>query len=276
MITPLVDAHVHCWDPRVLHYPWLAEEPVFDRPILPAEIGRSAQQTAMIFVQAAASPNQAIAEVEWVLDQHWPELAGIVADVRLGALDLSELLETYSRLPQVVGTRHILQDSPPGEVNTSTNSAGLAQLGEAGLVFDATVRADQLKELASLHARTAEVAVVLNHLGNPPVDAGFASRESRSWLEGIRSVAAQQTATVKLSGVPWDNRSRPFFEATLDAFGFERAMLGSDFPVTDPGERRWDEVADILAPTAESRSSLRWRTASRVYGLASPSERTHS
>lgn len=274
--TLLVDAHVHVWDPRALRYPWLAGAPRLERPVLPADLDRSAHATSMIFVQAAAAADQALAEVDWVLAQTWPELAGIVADVRLDSPELPALLRAYARAPQVVGVRHILQDAEPGEVDTAEKADGLARVGHAGLVFDATVRAEQLEELAALHGRAAEVAVVLDHLGNPPVASGFASDLSRSWLSGIRKVASRPTATVKLSGVPWNDRSRPFFEAALDAFGVERSMLGSDFPVTDPGERRWDEMADILVPTAENLAALRWRTAARTYGLAPSPERTSS
>jgi L-fuconolactonase len=275
-VEPLVDTHVHVWDPRLLRYPWLEGEPDLARPVLTADIDRSAGATSMVFVQAAAEPEQALTEVEWVLAQDWPELSGIVADARLGAPSLPTLLETYAHVPSIVGVRHILQQAEPGAIDTVEMREGLQQVGEAGLTFDATVRADQLHELSRLHRHADSTVVILDHLGNPPVAAGPSSEEGLAWREGIERLAAQPRTAIKLSGVQWDDRSRPFFEVALDAFGVDRAMLGSDFPVTDPGKRRWDEVADILAPTAGHREALRSRTANVTYGLTLPSERTAS
>jgi L-fuconolactonase len=177
-------------------------------------------------------------------------------------------------VPQVVGVRHILQALQPRQIHTEAIAHGLRSVGANGLTFDATVRADQLSELARLHDEAAETVLVLDHLGNPPVYAGFTSVEAADWRKGMRLVAARPHALVKLSGVPWTAASRPFFEAAVDVFGVERSILGSDFPVTVPGKRRWDEVADILAPTSEIRDALRWRTAARTYGIDPAPDRT--
>lgn len=273
MNSPLVDTHVHVWDPRILRYPWLNNVPALDRTVLPHDIDRQAGATAMIFVQAGCLPEQAGGEVRWVVGLDWPELSGIVADIRLDGPGLSDRLDELVREPLVVGVRHILQDHAPDTIATDAYGAGLIGLADRGLVFDATVRADQLQELADLHSRAPDAVIVVDHLGNPPVHAGWHSDEAAAWRAGIRAVAHHSSANVKLSGVRFTDAAAPYFREALDAFGFNRAMLGSDFPVTDPGERRWERVADALSPTAESIDALRWRTASTVYGVQPRPER---
>lgn len=274
MISPLTDAHVHVWDPRVLRYPWLDDVPALDRTVLPHEIDRRSGASAMIFVQAGCLPEQARREVRWVVGLDWPELSGIVADIRLGAPGVSDRLEELGSEPLVVGVRHILHDHAPDTIATDAYSSGLTLAAARSLVFDATVRADQLQELADLHSRAADAVLVVDHLGNPPVHAGWHSDEAAAWRTGIRAVAHRPSANVKLSGVPFTDAAAPYFREAIDAFGFDRAMLGSDFPVTDPGERRWEQVADTLSPTAENLHALRWRTAAAVYGVRPRPERT--
>ncbi|MFF1876143.1 amidohydrolase family protein, partial [Kitasatospora herbaricolor] len=217
---------------------------------------------------------QAVREVRWVAGLDWAELAGIVADIRLDAADLHERVDELVPESLVVGVRHILQDLPPNAFTTAAHSAGLSVVAAHGLVFDATVRADQLAELATLHASAPSAVLVVDHLGNPPVHAGWHSADADAWRSGIRAVAREPNAYVKISGVSYSEQAAPFIREALDAFGFNRAMLGSDFPVTVTGERRWEQVADTLSPTAEFIEALRWRTANTVYGAQPRPERT--
>src|SRR6185437_1192262 len=76
----IVDAHVHVWDPRALTYPWLEDAGGAAAPHLPDAIDRAhGQSTRMVFVQADCLPEQSVAEVRWVAESAWPELAGVVA-----------------------------------------------------------------------------------------------------------------------------------------------------------------------------------------------------
>lgn len=220
----------------------------------------------MIFVQAAADASQALDEVRWVLSLDWPELSGIVADARLDGEGLPNLLRAYEDFAEIVGVRHILRGEHRA-IDSTAMADGLAAVAHQGLAFDATVRADQLVDLAHLHARVPEARVVLDHLGDPPIALGFASAQAREWLEGIRALAEQDKVLTKLSAVPWNESARPFIEAALCSFGSARVMLGSDFPITPRSESSWERAADLLALSWEEREDLRWRTASRTYRI---------
>lgn len=261
----LVDAHVHVWDPGVLRYPWLDDETTLNRPMLPDGIDRSAHATAMIFVQAACRFDQAMAEVEWVLRQPWPELAGLVADVRLDDHSLASLLTAYAGLPDVVGVRHLLHNFGAGELLSPAMKAGLSEIRHCDLTFDATLRADQLAEFARLRESAHYPTTVLDHLGDPPTEAGLGSREGRRWLDGVALLAGQPNTFLKVSGLRDAPAALPFVEAGVALFTAQRTMLGSDFPVTEAS--RWEAIPDALNLSPDDRATLRWRTAARAYRI---------
>jgi len=267
----LIDAHVHVWDAHSLRYPWLDAHPELDRTVYPVDAG---PDTSAIFVQADCLPGQGMAEVRRVEALDWPGLAGIVAFAPLehGAAAETVLAELVEH-PLVVGVRRLLQDEPAGFIAAPGFVAGLAAVAMRGLVFDATVRTDQLDELARVHQAVPDLTVVLDHLGNPPLADGLASAAGQQWLRGIRALAADPAVVVKLSGkAAGDERGLGFVLATLDAFGPDRMLLGSDYPLTVSGDaeayRHWARTADTaLGLTGEERAAVRRGTAIRTYGL---------
>ena len=265
----LVDTHVHVWDRDRLRYPWLEASPE-----LPRVAGPIDSDTQAIFVQADCVPEQGIAEVRYVESLDWPALAGIVAFAPLEASTVSTALEELAAHALVVGIRRLLQDEPAGFATSASFVAGLASVARHGLVFDATVRADQLDELVRVSQAVPELVIVLDHLGNPPLAEGLDSTAGRDWLREISALASQPGVVAKLSGAVAgdERRGRPFALAALDAFGPDRLLLGSDHPLTVPNDaelyERWAATADAaLGLTADERAAVRRDTAIRTYGL---------
>ncbi|MEO6532241.1 MAG: amidohydrolase family protein [Pseudolysinimonas sp.] len=275
-MSSLIDSHVHVWDPQVNEYGWL--EGVLDRPYLPAEYHAAAPEvTGVIFVQADA--RDGLAEARWVSELDWPELLGIVAHapLELGG-GVAAYLDEVRGVNKVVGIRRLLQDEPLAFFESDALRAGLATLAGSGLVFDACVRTGQVSALTRLLASVPELPVVLDHLGKPPVAAG----DDGSWERDLRELAALPQVRVKLSGMAPEaapaellGQVRPWLETALDAFGAERCMVGSDWPVSavtshgqSPGA--WiDLVLDDLGAAPAEREQLAWRTAAAFYGVAS-------
>jgi len=274
-MTPLIDSHVHVWDPAVNHYAWLSGE--LARPYLPDEYRAGAPQTTgVIFVEADAGDS--LSEAHWVASLDWPELLGIVAQAPLerGAA-VADPLERLRGSDRVVGIRRQLQDEPIAFFDHPGLLAGLRVLAQTGLPFDACVRHNQLPALTALLAQVPELPVVLDHLGKPPV----AWSDDGTWARELRALAALPQVRVKLSGLapegspdrPVRDQAKDWLLTGLDAFGPERCMLGSDWPVSAisaPREAPGEWLAHVLSDVAASdgdRDWLSWRTASAFYGV---------
>jgi L-fuconolactonase len=271
----LIDSHVHIWDPTALEYSWLEGD--LDRPYLPAEYRAGAPATTgVIFVEAG--PSDKAGEVAWAESLGWPALLGVVAHAPLEqgrgvATELAALREAG----RTVGVRRLLQDEPLEFFEHPGLLAGLRALADFGLPFDACIRHYQLGALTSLLAQVPDLPVVLDHLAKPPVATG----DDGTWERELRALAALPQVSVKLSGMPpelsddqeWVSAARPWLEVALDAFGADRAMVGSDWPVSAMPPRRlapgeWlSMVLDELAASPTEREFLSWRTASRFYGV---------
>lgn len=274
-MSRLIDSHVHIWDPTALEYSWLEGE--LDRPYLPADYQAGAPATTgVIFVEAG--PADKPGEVAWAASLGWPELLGVVAHAPLekGGGVVTEL-EALREAGPTVGIRRMLQDEPLAFFEHPGLLEGLSALAQTGLPFDACIRHHQIAALTALLAKVPELPVVLDHLAKPPVATG----DDGTWERNLRALAAMPQVSVKLSGMPPEMRddqdlvsaALPWLEIALDAFGADRAMVGSDWPVSALAPRRlapgaWlSMVLDELAASPAEREQLSWRTASRFYGV---------
>ncbi|MGW9631414.1 amidohydrolase family protein [Agromyces sp. NPDC055520] len=288
-MTRLLDTHVHVWDPTRFDYPWLSGLPTVDRPFLPADIDRADGATArMVFVEADCAPAFALDEVQWVagFGDAWPELAGIVAAADLRAPDLAARLDVLTSNGPVVGVRHQLQSERASDFADPELVAGLRLTAERGLTFDACVTHDQLPELVTLLGAVPDLDVVLDHLGKPPVDDGIVSAAGRAWGAAIERLAELPRVRVKLSGLAAEASDRTLFDVNADAFiahavavfGVDRAMIGSDWPVSaELGVggtlKAWlDRLRRVTGATGDEWSALEFRTGSRFYGLDGSAE----
>jgi len=281
----MVDSHVHIWNPAVLDYAWLADAHGLNHPFLPADLPHTPQNTrAAVFVQADCRDDQALKEVDWVsgLRTDWPQLAGIVAFAPISKgdaveQDLGQLLER----PLVRGVRQLFQDRDESFMLHPDTLAGARQVADAGLVFDACIRSAQLAPLAEFARRVPGLAIVLDHMGKPPIASG----ELNAWRSGLQELVPCGNVVVKISGAGAEadpNRALapqalPFIQETLDLFGAERCMVGSDFPVslTHPGAYLdWiTTVEQAMAGASEGeRRKVAQETAVRVYRLEAAAE----
>lgn len=274
---PFVDAHVHFWDRAVFRYDWL-ETTALPFRFLPDDLGGAAE--SLVFVQADCAPEQGLAEAGWAaaLVRAQSAQGAVVAFAPVeDAAALPGWIDRLLGVPAVAGVRRLLQDEPDDLLESSSLADGIRRLGDAGLSFDACVRHGQLPALLTLVRAAPEVDVVLDHMGKPPVRDGWSSPAAERWHASIRALAAEPRTTVKLSGLaleaapgPLLEQVQPFVSAALEAFGPQRCMLGSDFPVSAAppdavpyGE--WFSGLARLVDTPHERDALLRGTALRVY-----------
>jgi L-fuconolactonase len=270
----LIDSHLHLWDPAALDYPWLAAEPSLHRAFLLSDLDLSGHEIeGLIVVEAGCRHGQA--ELDWLaqLAVRWPCVRGVVAQVPLEqGRGAAHLLAEAAEQPLTVGVRRNVQDEPGGFMLAEPMVTGVQLLGDYGLPFDACVREHQLRELADLVDRCPGVTFVLDHLGKPAI-----MRRRHTWFEDLAALARRPNVVAKLSGLTTEaDRDQwrpadiaPYLAHAIEAFGPNRCMFGSDWPVATLATTygRWVEL--VLEVTAElagaERAAVLAGTASRIY-----------
>ncbi|MDW4572162.1 amidohydrolase family protein [Microbacterium sp. M3] len=257
----VVDGHLHLWDPDVLTYEWL--EGRLLRSFGPDDLDLALQDApeadcGFVFVQADCAPDQSIAEADWVasLASRVP-VRGIVAHAPMEDPAATEAhLAAFAERPLVVGVRRLLQSEPEGFCLRPGFLRSAQALAAAGLSFDACVRWEQLPDVVALADALPDLGIVLDHLGKPEVGTPEVAdpADGTPWAESLRDLARRPNVVCKVSGLPaespgeWtDAQLRPFLDVALDAFGPERLLFGSDWPVSVPFGRWLATVSDWLA-----------------------------
>ncbi|MFE9204107.1 amidohydrolase family protein [Micromonospora sp. NPDC007230] len=274
----IVDAHHHLWDPAVRTYPWMAGDAL--APIRRAytladlRVAAGDRVGATVLVQTVSSVTEteeflATAEASAGL------VAGVVGWVDLTRPDVDVELDRLRAGP-LVGVRHQVEDEPdPDWLLRDEVTRGLADLGARGLAYDILVRAPQRAAALATVRRCDDVRFVIDHAGKPAIGSG----EWEPWASWIVAMARCEGVVCKLSGLiteaVWDDwdatRIRPYAEHVLSAFGADRVMFGSDWPVCELAGCYRDVLAltdELLAGcTAIERAAVLGGTARRVYAL---------
>ena len=191
--------------------------------------------------------------------------------------------------PKVLGP---LVGTPEGLYRDKTFREGFAQLAPLGLSFDAWMLEPQLSDLVDLARAFPDTAIVLDHVGTPlgiGVYAGKREERFAVWRDDIKALAACPNVVVKLGGLampfagfevgdgpePLSTRLAalwaPYIETCIDAFGAERCMFESNFPVdlfTCPYDVLWNALKlTAKGCSADEKAALFSGTAKRVYRL---------
>jgi L-fuconolactonase len=266
---PPIDAHVHVWDLTRRGLPWLPDgHPLRrDHSLVDLASASGGHLPDVVLVQADADP----LEVTDLLDlaATTPSVLGVVGWIDLLADDIVHQLTTVtqhaekrSALGKLVGIR-----SPPTDQtdpDTLTDPAllrGVQAATDAGLAIDLLLRPPALLGAARLAHAVPDARLVLDHLGNP-------SCTDADWRTGMKALAEYPNVTVKLSGIahlPDDDLAR-LIGITLDLFGSDRLMFGSDWPVCTLSSSRAAVVRRTteLLPAAAHNDVFRG-TAQRIY-----------
>jgi len=233
-----IDSHQHFWRYRPQDYPWIDEgKGLLKRDFLPEDLEPllSAQRfDGCIAVQAAHTPD----ETRFLLDlsDRHPFVRAVVGWVDLCAPDVERRLAELARYPRLKGIRHIAQDEPDDRFLAREDVVGgIAALEPLGLAYDILIFARQLPAALELVRRLPRQRFVLDHIAKPEIAAGRVS----PWKEQLRELAAAPNVCCKLSGMvteaKWKGWTpadfRPYLDVVFEAFGPDRLMIGSDWPV---------------------------------------------
>jgi len=294
----VVDPHIHFWDLKTHHYPWLAnpgksfvgDARELKHDYLIGDLLRDAgplQVLKLVHVDANHDPADPVEETRWLQDVADHEGHGlpnaIVAGADLSADNAHEVLEGHAAFANTRGIRQILNV----HANPLYDYVGRHYMRESqwrknfdllkrySMSFDLQLYPSQMKEAAELAQEHPDTQFIVNHAGM------FVDRSSvegfRAWRDGLRALAACPNVAVKISGLAmfdhqWSIESfRPYVLETIDTFGCERAMFASNFPVdrlfaTYGG--LWNAYASIVKDLRDTEKEALFKSnAERIYRI---------
>jgi L-fuconolactonase len=272
-----IDAHQHFWHYAPVRDSWITDEmSVLQRDFLPEHLETELVEQG-IDGSVAVQADQSEDETRFLLQlaQRHPFVVGVVGWVDLRAADVAERIEQFSRFERLCGVRHIAQAEPDDFLARGDVVRGIGALGDFGLTYDILVYAHQLPTATSLVEKLPDQPFVVDHLAKPRIREG----ELEPWAAQMSELASHPNVWCKVSGLVTEadwSRWRaedihPYLDVVFEAFGPERLMFGSDWPVCllAASYRRVRELIDEYAAclsTAE-RDKLFGGNAVRFYGL---------
>jgi L-fuconolactonase len=202
-------------------------------------------------------------------------IRGVVGWVDLKSPTTLADLERLAAHPKFVGVRHVVQSEPDGFMRRGDFRRGISMLEPLGLAYDVLIYERQLPEAIEFVRAFPRQRFVVDHIAKPDIK----NRSFDAWSRGMREMAASDNVCCKLSGMvteaDWSDWSvetfSPYIEVVLEAFGPERCMAGSDWPVCTLAAT-YHDVIDIVRRHVERLSpheqeAVLGGTALRVYEL---------
>ena len=245
----MLDAHQHFWKIDRGDYGWMSPEltPLYRdfgpddlRPLLAA-----AGITRTILVQAAETE----AETDFLLGiaAGTDFVAGVVGWIDMLSPEFPARLDHYLAQPKWIGLRPMLQEHDPALIRDPRFRAGLALVARRGVPFDILTHPRHLPEVVAAVRAAPGLHAILDHISKPDMTAPVRAASA----ENIRALGATPGMHCTLSGLvteagpDWTpERIRPFFDVVADAFGPDRLVFGSDWPVCALAARH-DQVVDL-------------------------------
>jgi L-fuconolactonase len=234
----VIDSHQHFWHYTLTDYGWIGEDmAAIQRDFLPEHLLAEMDAVGVdgaISVQA----RQSVAETAWLLDlaRHCERLRGVVGWVPLCDPAVEAELERLAASPALRGVRHVVQGEPDDEFILRPDfNRGIAALWRFELAYDILIFERHLPATLRFVDRHPRQRFIVDHIAKPRLREGLLE----PWASRLRELARRPNVWCKLSGVVTeaDPRAwtvaqlRPYLLTVLEAFGPERVLFGSDWPV---------------------------------------------
>tara|TARA_Y100000588_G_scaffold82822_1_gene87232 strand:+ start:3897 stop:4814 length:918 start_codon:yes stop_codon:yes gene_type:complete len=277
----IIDTHIHLYDTsRDGGVPWPPEDDdVLYRPTLPKhfdEVCRENGVTATVIVEAS----DLVKDNQWVLDlvAHNPRrYIGLVGNLPIGTPGFSGHLERLAADKRYVGIR--MRQRPGGDAFfTDAVWRDLRLLAEKGLVLDVLLANFSLEDIVLVAEKVPGLKIMINHVTGLMITGAPAEP---AWADKVRAAARFPNVYCKVSGIfqrsgkmpaPKElSYYAPIFEVVWEAFGEDRIVYGSNWPVTDRGGEYHEQLSiirEFFAPKGNKvLEKLFWKNAVKFYGV---------
>ncbi|HWN97117.1 MAG TPA: amidohydrolase family protein [Methylomirabilota bacterium] len=231
-----IDSHQHFWNYSAAEYPWIGKGTPLERDWRPADLEREAAKVHIdgsVVVQARTT----VEESRWLLklaDAH-PFIRGVVGWVDLQSDKVEEDLGPLSKHKKFVGVRHVVQSETADFMLKPEFVSGLGKLKQFNLAYDLLLFPKHLPAAVKVVQELPGQRFVLDHLAKPMIRAGLI----QPWKEDLKELARHKNVCCKISGMVTEGKLkgwkkedfRPYLDVVFEAFGEDRVMFGSDWPV---------------------------------------------
>jgi L-fuconolactonase len=271
VVMQVIDAHQHYWKADQFDYDWIRQGlPALDRDFMPDALEpqlQGAGVAATVLVQVLHSEQ----ETRWMLDlaRSHPSIAGVVAwvDLTQGPDAIAAALGSLRSDPKVVGIRHLVHNEPDVDwLRRADVVRGLGVLQAMDVPFDLLLRPQHLGHVPWLSARLPSIRMVIDHIAKPRIR----DHVREPWATEMIAAAENPNVWCKLSGMiteadhdQWTpDDLAPYVELAMRAFGPERLMFGSDWPVCTLA----GSYERVIAALRTALAGLDDETESRIFG----------
>ena len=232
-----IDTHVHFWKYDKQRDSWITDNmKILKQDYLPEQLSLSLKRNDVdgcIAVQASQSEYETHFLVE--LSKTHPEIKGVVGWIDLQNTNIEERLEYFSQYPIIKGWRHVVQSEPDDFLLNDNFQRGIQALAKYNCTYDILIYHHQLKPALEFVSKFPDQKMVIDHCAKPDIK----NKNINEWRSLMKEISKQPNVYCKLSGLftetTWKEWSAadfyPYLDVVFDAFGTERLMFGSDWPV---------------------------------------------
>ncbi|MGN6340353.1 MAG: amidohydrolase family protein [Ginsengibacter sp.] len=248
----MIDTHVHFWQYNKVKDAWITDDmKILQKDFLPPDFVPVLKENnieGVIAVQADQSENEN--EFLMGLSEANPFIKGIVGWVDFPNKNIENRLLYYSKFSVVKGFRHIVQAEPAGFLKNKDFLEGVGLLRKYNFTYDVLIYENQLQEAIEFVKKFPDQKFMIDHFAKPNVK----QKSIDTWKKAIEKIARYENVYCKLSGLTteaewttWEEQDfYPYFDYVLNAFGTNRLVFGSDWPVVtiSGGYSRWKQLVE--------------------------------
>lgn len=233
-----IDSHQHFWIFDEVRDSWITDDmAVIQGDFMPNQLLTELQQhnfDGSVVVQSDQTLAENIFQLENAANNAF--IKGVVGWVDLRAADIEQQLSELSAYKKLKGFRHILQGEADRALMLKPEFInGIGKLKQFDYTYDLLIFPDQLKYAAEFAAMFPDQPLVLDHIAKPDIK----NRTLDQWAKDIAELAKHENVYCKVSGMvteadwkQWKAEDfNPYLDVVFEAFGAERLMYGSDWPV---------------------------------------------
>lgn len=275
----ILDSHHHLWDYDPQQYPWIPPGSPLEQSYGLSDLASHAEGAGLVG-SVAVQARQTLEETDWLLGlaKANPLCKAVVGWVPLQDDKISDVLANYVGNSLLKGVRHVIQDEQDPEFMLRPSFLnGLHRLSETTLRYDILIFGHQLPNtIKMVDALPDDMPLVLDHIAKPVIDP---AKFDEQWASDFEELAKRPNVMCKLSGMATEVRAevwgtgtlRPYAERAIEAFGSDRLMFGSDWPVCllKSGYDRWvSAVREFIGMLSEDeQDAILYRNAASFYGI---------